>query len=345
MARGGKGVALSIKGAGDLLLRTPTALFPIALGLSGFGAGLRAVASAHGMPWLGHIGAGILVAAGMVLVIDLVFYSVKLLRDRQAVAVDFAMASKANLLAPGFMAAMVIGGQAAAVSPLGGPLWLAATLGHLMLLISFVGRWLTRDYGAGELNPTWFLPAAGIMTSALSWPGYGPTALPLFTLASGAMLWVLLLPLVFRRLVFEPAIDPKLRPSLFILAAPFGLAAGGLMTLFPAIPTLIPAALLCGGAFFILVLVTQVRFLAEAGVTLGWWATTFPVATVAAGFLRLPAMELAEARWIGTGLMGLATLTTSIALIASLRSAGRTCWRTSHMTQDDIAAMQGIQAE
>ena len=335
-------MALSVSGAMSLLAKTPTALFPIALGLAGLGAGLRIAANVHGLECIGTAGATILTVAAAVLIADIFLYSVKALRARTEVADDFAMATRANLLAPGFMAGMVIGGQLAAISPLGGPLWLFATLGHLILLLRFVGQWLTREYAPEELNPTWFLPAAGIMTAALSWPGFGPVALPAFTLAAGAMLWLLLLPLVFRRLVFEPALDPKLRPSLFILAAPFGLISGGLLTLVPKAPPQLAIAFLSAGAFFIVVLLTQPRFLAKAGITLTWWATTFPIAAIAAGFLRLSADPTDWAALAGTGLLILATGSTSLAVIATLRALGQTCLNTVAGTQKDIAAMQGV---
>lgn len=335
-------MALSVSGAISLLTKTPTALFPIALGLAGLGAGLRIAANVHGLGWVGKAGAAILMVAAAVLVADILLYGVKVVRARKEVADDLAMATRANLLAPGFMAGMVIGGQAAAISPLGGALWLLATVGHLLLLLRFVGQWLAREYAPEELNPTWFLPAAGIMTAALSWPGFGPVALPAFTLAAGAMLWLLLLPLVFRRLVFEPALEAKLRPSLFILAAPFGLIAGGFLTLVPDAPPQLVIAFLSAGAFFILVLLTQPRFLAKAGITLTWWATTFPIAAVAAAFLRLSGDPTDWASLAGTGLLVLATGTTSLAVIATLRALGRTCLKTVAGTQKDIAAMQGV---
>ena len=335
-------MALSLSGAASLFARAPTALFPIALGLAGLGAGLRAAARVIDERAFVEIGAVLLTAAALVLVVDVFLYGGKVLRARAEVADDFAIATRANLLAPGFMAAMVIGGQSAIQYSWGGPLWLVATLGHSLLLLRFVGRWLTREFASDELNPTWFLPAAGIMTAALSWPGYGPVSIPAFTLAAGATLWLLLLPLVFRRLVFEPALDPKLRPSLFILAAPFGLLAGGLLTLFPEVPLAIPAALLSGGVFFILVLLLQPGFLLAAGVTLSWWATTFPIAVVATGFLRLAEAGNTWAEPIGFGLLGLATLTTLIAIVASIRALGRTCLKTIAITEDDIAAMNGL---
>ena len=334
-------MALSISGGIGLLSRTPTALFPIALGLAGLGSAIRIAAASVAIDLLRMVGDIVLMGAALVLVLDIFLYLLKVLRSRRAVLDDFAIATRANLLAPGFMAAMLIGSVWHESSSFGGPIWLAASLGHLVLLLGFVGRWLTHDFGPEDLNPTWFLPAAGIMTSPLTWPGYGPIELPLFLLGAGGMLWIMLQPLVFRRIVFEPAIAPQLRPTLFITAAPFALMAGTLMTLFPAIPVEAPIALLSGGLFFILVLLFQLRFLTSAGISLSWWATTFPVATIAAGFLRLSEANVAYSLVIGAALLGLACITTSIAFIATIRAAWCTCAKTIAGTQQQIAAMQG----
>lgn len=334
-------MALSIKGAGSLLVRIPTALFPIALGLAGLAAVSRAAAEHLALPGLSLLGQVLLGLAGAMLVIDFLLYLVKLLRHRDEVVEDISMATRANLLAPGLMAAMVIGGLSAPVWSGGAMVWLLASIAHLLLLLAFVGRWLTHDYAPDELNPTWFLPAAGIMTSAMTWPGSGPIAFPMMSFSAGLMLWVMLLPLVFRRLVFEPAVSPQLRPTLFIVAAPFGLAAGALTTLFPDLAWQGPFVLLSAGAFFIFALILQLRFVGAAGITLSWWATTFPVAVVATGFLKL-ADEAGEiAVYAGIGLFALACLTTSFAVIATVRAAWCTCTKTVARAEQEIEAMQG----
>ena len=334
-------MALSITGAGQLLVRIPTALFPIALGLAGLGALSRAAASPLTIEGFDAAGWVLLALASGMLSVDILLYLVKLLRHRSEVAEDISMSTRANLLAPGLMAAMVIGGALANHSAAGEVIWAAATGLHLILLLTFVGRWLTHDYAPGDLNPTWFLPAAGIMTSAMTWPGYGPVEVALLTLGAGVMLWLMLLPLVFRRLVFEPAVAPELRPTLFIVAAPFGLAAGALLTLFPGLAWQGPVLLLSAGTFFIAALVLQARFIARAGITLSWWATTFPVAVVASGFFRVSGEAGAGAVYAGSTLFALASLTTSFAVVATIRAAWCTCAKTVGRTEQQIDAMQG----
>ena len=151
----------------------------------------------------------------------------------------------------------------------------------------------------------------------------------------------MLLPPIFRRVVFEPAFKPQLRPTLFIIAAPFGLMAGAIITLFPDAPAIVPDLLLSGGSFFILVLLFQYKFIARAGISLSWWATTFPIATLAAGFLRLSSNALDYNLIAGSGLLLLACLTTGFAVIATVQAAWFTSVKTAARTESQIAAMQG----
>ena len=334
-------MALSIKGAISLLVRTPTALFPIALGLAGLGSALWVAAETLSVALAQTIGTGMLISAGVVLTIDIALYLAKFFGDRQAVRDDLSMATTANLLAPGFMAAMVLGSAWHAFSPVGGAIWMIASVGHLLLLFRFVGQWLVHEYLPEDLNPTWFLPAAGIMTAALTRPDLGPLKWPLLLLAIGVILWMMLLPLIFRRLVFEPPLQPGLRPTLFILAAPFGLLAGGLQTLLPQISPLIPFGLLSGGGFLLLVFLAQPKFLIRTGIALSWWAATFPVSVIAMGFLRLDMSTGTLDLWIGSTFLVLAVATISIATIATIRAAWCTCASTVSKTEAQIGEMQG----
>lgn len=312
-------------------MKAPTSLFAIVLGLAGLGATMRVASEQIGIAALLKAGNGLLLIAAVVLLLEVLVYVMKIVRHRSEFAADLSMATRANLLAPGFMAATVLGGVLGQYNPIGGPIWLCAAVGHLILLLAFVGQWLTRNYDPEELNPTWFMPAAGIMTAPMYWPQYGPAEFPMFLLGTGMTLWVMLLPLVFRRLVFEPAVLPILRPTLFIIGAPFGLLAGALMNMSPDTPEIVAILLLSGGAFFFLVLLSKIRFLMEAGATLGWWATTFPISTVSTGFMRASDNGSDSALWVGLALLALACATTSVAVIATAM-VGRTAIRDRTLT-------------
>lgn len=331
----------TINASAPIIGRFSTALFPIALGLAGLGAGYLITAQYLHIDVIGSIGKALLVAAMIVLILDSCLYAAKYIRARKAFATEISTATSANLLAPAFMAAMILGANLTNYHIAGRWIWGAALALHIMLLLRFAGRWIVHAQRPEDLNPTWFLPAAGLMTGAVTWDAGIPVSYGWFVFAAGASLWIMLLPLIFRRLVFEPAFPPRLRPTLFIVAAPFGLAANSILTLAPEAAPAISGTLCFAGSFFILVLLFQPRFLSKAGVSLSWWATTFPVAIVAVGLLRLADLHAWPVAWLALGFGGLATMFTIIALIATCSLAWITCFGKREIAQAEIAAMQG----
>lgn len=325
--------------------RFSTALFPIALGLAGLGSAYLAAAPSFGLDLIRSAGKAFLAGAMIVLILDTCLYIAKYFSARCAFTTELSTATSANLLAPAFMAAMVLGANLTVYHSAGRLIWATALILHLILLLRFAGRWIVHAQQSEDLNPTWFLPAAGLMTGAMTWDPELAVSYGWFVFAAGASLWIMLLPLIFRRLVFEPALPPRLRPTLFIVAAPFGLAANSILTLAPQAAPAIAGTLGFAGSFFILILLCQPRFLRQAGISLSWWATTFPVATVAVGLLRLADLHAWPIEWFALGLGALATLFTLIALFATCSLAWRTCFGKLEIARTEIAAMQGMELE
>lgn len=331
----------SASASAQIIGRFSTALFPIALGLAGLGSGYLVAAHSLRIEWIGSIGKAFLAGAMIVLILDTSLYIAKYFRARCAFTAELSTATSANLLAPAFMAAMILGANLTSYHSAGRLIWAGALGLHLILLLRFAGRWIVHAQTSADLNPTWFLPAAGLMTGSMSWDTSLPVAYGWFVFAAGASLWIMLLPLIFRRLVFEPAFPPRLRPTLFIIAAPFGLAANSILTLAPQADPAIAGTLGFAGSFLILILLFQPRFLSKAGVSLSWWATTFPVATVAVGLLRLEALHAWPVAGFGLALGALATLFTIVALVATCSLAWITCFGKLDLARMEIAAMQG----
>ncbi len=317
-----------------------TASFPIALGLAGVGACLRLAAGVTHLSPLALPGVALLVAAFVVLCASACFYLFKLLRELAQARSEFGDPTSANLLAPAFMAAMVLGSQLAPMHAVGAWFWNLAAAGHLLLLLSFAGRWVTHGYDSQSLNPTWFLPAAGIMTASMTAPAMGAEHFVLLLFGTGLTAWLILLPVVFRRVVFEPALAPKLRPTLFILAAPFGLAANSVLSLDASGGLLIAKTLAFGGTFLLVALLMRVGFFRRSGITLSWWATTFPIAALATAWLRCygldPAWELLA---LGLVLLVLALGGTLVAMIATVRVAWSARAGAVAAAADEVAAL------
>ena len=204
-------------------------------------------------------------------------------------------------------------------------LWTLGAIGQFLFLIHLFRRWIAEPYAPEELNPTWFLPSAGALTAPMTAPLddglIESTAWCLFGV--GFVFWVVMLTIIVRRLIADAPMPAALRPSLFILFAPAGLAANAWFNLAPESGDVFPVAVSHFGLFMVIALVASMRFVSEAGVTLGWWSTTFPTATLAAAFLRLGEGGRPVEGLIGAGLLALATLFAAAALIITLRVAWR----------------------
>ncbi|MEZ5341485.1 MAG: hypothetical protein R2706_08555 [Acidimicrobiales bacterium] len=329
-------------GAGLALVST--GLFPISLGLAGVGSTVRRLGDVVDQIWLGTVGTTLLVVAALTLVLDALLYGVKLVRSAMDVRDEIAMATSANLLAPAFMATCILGAELARGHSSGRWVWGLGALGHVLLLSRFVGRWVVAETAPSELNPTWFLPTAGLMTSAMTWPGVGPDMTGWILFGVGAGLWIMVLPLVFRRVVFEDPLAAPLRPTLFILAAPFGLAGNAMLNL-PGIDRSEFATALAGaGCFVVLTLVSRPRFFAAAGVALSWWAMTFPVATVGRVFIELHARDPNNlALGIGAGMLALAAACTGVAVMATVRFGRVVVSGDEAMAEREVMALCGEQ--
>ena len=212
-----------------------------------------------------------------------------------------------------------------------------------VLLLHYVGRWVTVDHDSDDLNPTWFLPAAGIMTASMAAPDGVPAPPVYFVFATGLTLWLILLPLCVRRTIFEPALPPPMRPSLFIFAAPFGLAASSLMRIAPGRRSDHPRhARLWRRVFHLRADRAGRDIIAKSGISLGWWGTTFPVATVAAALMNLAARSgSAFEAGLGLVLLAFAALSVALAIAATVRVGWSTWNGEPDVAETEIAALTG----
>ncbi len=303
---------------------------------------MRTVAAQEAWPFLDGAGIGLLALGGAVFALDVILYAAKMVYARDAFRADDGDATDANLLASAFMAAMVLCAESYDAAPVCRWLWIAAAAGHAALLARFVGRWMTQAFDPLDLNPTWFLPAAGLMTVAMTDREFWPASLTWICYAAGFGLWLALMPQVMRRLVFEPPLPARLRPTTILLAAPPGLAAHGLFTLAPEAPAYVAGAFAYFGAFLLAALFARPRFLAHAGPTLTWWATTFPTATIASALSALAARTGALVdRLLALGVLVLAVAFAFAAAGATMRLTWRTLLGRKVDADAELAAMRG----
>ena len=206
----------------------------------------------------------------------------------------------------------------------------ASTGAFLILLGAFTGlffsvlvvrQWLTQAITPEQISTAWFFPVAGNLVAATALSNLKLELLALLFGGLGVVGWLMLLPIIFRRLILAKELTPVLLPSLFIMIAPQGLVMSALLRLLPSEVALPVAALVLGFGLFLLITLVSLRgHFEKSPYSIAWWAYTFPTAALAAGSLDLAAkMDAAGLIVLAEVLASLnLALTAGVGLIALL---------------------------
>ncbi len=137
--------------------------------------------------------------------------------------------------------------------------------------------------------PAWFIPVVGaldipISLSALQLPWSGEISAA--SVAVGLFFAIPLFTIVFSRLLFEEPMAPALRPSIFILLAPFSVGFNAYVNASGTIDGF-ATALYALALFLFAVLVGKLIQLPQCcPFRISWWAVSFPLAATAVMTLR-----------------------------------------------------------
>tara|TARA_Y100001956_G_scaffold58286_1_gene57568 strand:- start:3375 stop:4349 length:975 start_codon:yes stop_codon:yes gene_type:complete len=128
-----------------------------------------------------------------------------------------------SLMAPMSMALLVLCDYLAVISPvIAYPIWFAALLLHLTMMIMFFGFQLT-NFKISNIVPSWFLYPVGLISSSLAGTQFGHTVFSETLVMTCITIYFFMLPLVLYRLMFEGTLPKRARPTLAIMAAPINL--------------------------------------------------------------------------------------------------------------------------
>jgi tellurite resistance protein len=296
------------------LARAPIALFSVSLGLGGLALIWRAAGQSLAMPAV--IGG---VLGGLAVALFALFLALQIAR---LIALPRAvMAELAHPVAGAFIAAMTMSAMLAGqiVLPwqvdLGAALWGAGAVGHLIVAVGLIARWIARPLDAAAANPVWFLPAIGIILAPQGAAMLGLTALGWMAFGLGMVFWLVFFAIMLNRLMFHDPLPARMLPSLFILMAPPALGLSAWIDLGAAADSPMALSLAAISLFLALVLIALARHFLALSYALSWWAYTFPSAALAGGLLRLDAsLATQETRVLAA--LGLAAATAIIAGVA-----------------------------
>jgi tellurite resistance protein len=296
-------------------------MYGAVMGLAGLGLTARAAAplfpgtfrapAYFTEPWI--------LAGVIALLILLVLYAIKLVRDPKAVRADFTDAGTL-----GFCGALpvgmtlVAGGLAPYLPQAASCLWWTGCFTLLAFQVWTISRWLA-GFDIARLNAGWLI----VMVGGIVVPGPGIAlghleASHFFFGVSATVAPLLMALLLYRAAAVQP-LPEALRPTWFILLVPPSLIYANGMALFGFEPL--------EHLFYFALALTLALFVYARGFLRwpfapSWWAFTFPLDSLAYAAVRF-AQAHPTPLWRGVafGTLSLATLAVAVVLLRTLRSA------------------------
>lgn len=300
----------------------PLPLFAAPMGIGGLGLAWREAAGVLGAPV--EIGEALLLFALLAWILLAALHVVRLLRHPHALAADLrhpVRSAFAGAITVGLM--ILAGGLAVYDVGAASALWLVAVACHVAIAVWTVRGLLLAPREPAGLAPPILIPLVGTILAPVFGPRLGHLELSWMLFGVGALLWAILQPVLFGRLVTGPALPARLRPTLVILLAPPAVGSLALAALTGAWG---PAPLVALGfaVFVALVLLILAGSFAGLPFAMSWWGWTFPSAAFAAALLGAARAHPGpwQAPFLWLVLLG-ASAILALVLGATLRAAWR----------------------
>lgn len=199
-------------------------------------------------------------------------------------------------------------------------LWLIACLLQFAVTVWVLSRWLRGNVPGGfqwpGITPVLIIPVVGNVLAPLAGVALGQHEWAVLQFGVGALLWPVVITLIFVRIGVQDLWPERLLPSAFILVAPPAVIGLALLPLGAA-----PAwAQACWGIalFFLLWAARVLRAMLAQPFSVAWWALSFPLAALAALTLRLAPTGQPFAT-LAVPLLALATLVIAGLVLQTLR--------------------------
>ena len=193
----------------------PASQAALALGMIGLGHAWSLY-----VPEVGGIIRPYLAALGALLLAPVL---IKYLTNLKVFIADLRHPLRGSLMAPMSMALLILCDYLAIITPIiAYPIWFAALLLHITMMVLFFGFQLT-NFKMSHIVPSWFLYPVGLISSSLAGTTFGHTVFSDTLVNVCITIYFFMLPLVLYRLVFEGMLPRPARPTLAIMAAPINL--------------------------------------------------------------------------------------------------------------------------
>ncbi|NJL07979.1 MAG: C4-dicarboxylate ABC transporter [Methylacidiphilales bacterium] len=259
-------------------------LFGMVMGLAGTAiASQRASQAAGGLVGVAADKVALTMAGVTLAVGSFIFlaYAIKLMRHPHAVVEEWHHHVRINFFPAASIALALVATMLLPSAPSAARvIWIIAAIGHAIGFVGVVSSWMgPRTIPVATLNPAWFIPAVGNVVMPIAGVPLGYLSVSWLFFGTGLMFWLVLLPMVIHRFVFEAPLPQKLVPTLAILIAPPAVAFIAYVKLADGLDA--GAQVLFGAtiAFAALVAAAAVR-IARAPFGVPFWSLSFPSAAL-----------------------------------------------------------------
>lgn len=292
----------------------PVTLFAAVMGISGLALAWHKLD--HMLNLSVSPAASIALIAALVFVLLSVVYTLKFIRHREQVALEFQHPVKANFFATISISILLLAILSLMYSPgLAKVLFVLGALIHLSFTMLIFSRWIFSDkHQNPHLTPAWFIPVVGNILVPIVAVPLGHVEIGWFFFSIGIVFWIVLFTILMHRLFFLDPMPVQLAPTLFILIAPPAIGFVSYVTLNGFVDNF--AQVLYGVALFItLFLLLQFARFHRLPFFLSWWAYSFPLASMSiASLLYFEQTQYKPVYWIGIALLAF----TSVLIIGLL---------------------------
>jgi tellurite resistance protein len=169
-------------------------------------------------------------------------------------------------------------------------LFLVAAPAHLALTLVVLSQWFNgTQFQPQHINPAWFVPIVGNILVPIPAVTFGYSEPGWFFFSIGIVFWPVLLTLFVHRMLFQPALPPRMMPTIFILIPP---PAIGFIAYIKLTQTLDGFAriLFFTAVFMTLLALSQLNRLRKIPFFISWWAYSFPLAAITIATLLMHEM-------------------------------------------------------
>ncbi|HEB95624.1 MAG TPA: C4-dicarboxylate ABC transporter [Sedimenticola thiotaurini] len=257
----------------------PVSFFAIVMGLAGLTLAWEKAQSVFRTDL--HINPALMGVTGLVFLLLLLLYLVKMVRHGTAVKAELKNPVKLSFFPTISISLILLSICTLHMLPgVARVLWLTGTLLHLLFTFYVMNVWIHHEhFQIQHINPAWFIPVVGNVLVPIAGVRLGYGEVSWFFFSIGMLFWLVLLSIIFNRILFHNPLPGKLMPTFFILIAPPAVGFIAYIGLTGEIDAF-ARVLYYSGLFLTFLLLLQTRRFTRLPFFLSWWAYSFPVAAI-----------------------------------------------------------------